>query len=253
MIERREQQDKATRFKEWLDTRGVKAVLFDLDDTLLDTNPIVISCITAYIDYLHHAIPDIPKEELERSRQAADTEVFKTHSVAIPRWQAMAELIAKKYPSIPQSVFTDGVPILLQIYSALPPMLPGAWETLTLVAKANKKIGLVTHANEAYTRWKIKELGLVNVADHIEVVDEFGAKESKHWKHAIESLGVQPHEALVIGDSVKGDVLAAREAGVKYAVLLPSPVPFYKAGDIPEGVIRAARIGSVIDTLLISN
>lgn len=248
--EDKEPGEQTRRLKQWLDERGIKAVLFDLDDTLLDTSTFVLAQRDLYVDYLHNVLPAISRAELMEKVYAADLVAFATHAVSIPRWQALAELVAKQYPTEPSTIFTDGVPILTTIYTAAPEMLPGAEDTIRLFADTKKKLGLVTNANERWTYLKLRTHGLDTIFDHVEVADEYFSKGSENWKRAIEALGVNPNEVLVIGDSVTGDIRAAKEAGVNYTVLLPSPVPGFSTGVVPDGVIQAPSIGKVLEVLL---
>lgn len=234
---------------EWLTENGIQAVLFDFDDTLLDTNTYINEHKARYVDYISDRLPEIPHENIRRELDAADYDVFSTHSVSKGRWDGAIRLMIEKFPGVDPAIFTDGAPHLHAMYVSAPQLIPGAKDTVMNFRRAIHKIGLVTHADYGWTMLKLKRTGLEGVFDHVEVVDQCRNKEAGDWVRAAEALGVSPDQVLVIGDSVKGDMEAAHRAGVVHLVSLPSPWEKYREGDLPEGAIPAANISSVISTL----
>ncbi len=249
MMKERRVTEQNIILKEWLGSRGIKAVLFDLDDTLLDSHALYSGKISEFKAFLHASVPDVSPEELDRAVDEADMTVFGTHSVSNERWGGLVTLVCAKY-RLPPETYREGLGILLSIYEQSPGLFPKALETLQFFRQSTARLGLVTHANREYTELKLRETGLGEMFDHVEIADEWGNKNSGHWQKAIATLGVQPQEVLVIGDSIQGDMRAAREAGVVHLVHLPSPWEPYQRGDMPEGVIEASGIHTVIDTLI---
>lgn len=245
----RQTTERSALLCEWLGSRGVKAVLFDLDDTLLDSHALYSGKISEFKSFLHASVPDVSPDELDRVVDEADMTVFGTHSVSNERWGGLVTLVCAKY-GLPPEIYREGVRILLSIYEHSPKLFPHALETLQLFRQNAMKLGLVTHANREYTDLKIRESGIGDMFDHVEIADEWGNKNFRHWQNAISALGLQPQEVLVIGDNIRGDMRAAREAGVVHLVHLPSPWEPYQSGDVPKGVIEADAIHTVIDTLV---
>lgn len=242
--------DKTARLKDWLDGRGIKAVLFDLDDTLLDTSVVHEEQKERFTDYIVQNAPDIDRERLLRIVDEADGAAFQSHSVSIHRYIAMTDLIASRFPDKDPQLFYEGGGFLLGTYSRVPKFFPGAKETIRMFRAAIPKLGLVTHSNKEWTKLKVKTHGLDKLVDHIEVIDENGPKDAAGWARAIAALGVYPDEVLVIGDSVPGDVLAPRQAGVEHIINLKSPWAEYREGVIPDGVMQVNSIRDVIPAIL---
>jgi len=247
---RKEKREQTSHLKEWLDTRGIKAVLLDLDDTLLDTHTLVERQKDVYKAYLHDRIPTLDPEMIDSAVEQADLDVYATHSVSIGRWIALGSLVAKRLPGAAPDICMDGVSLLVAMYATVPDVFPGAYDAVSLFRDTGTTMGLVTHADPGWTELKLNRTGLGGFFDHIEIIDEHGYKGSDSWAKAIEALGVKPSEVLVIGDSLSGDIRASREAGVTHIVALPSPWVVYRRGDVPEGVISASGIGAVVETLL---
>lgn len=248
-----ESEETSLLLGEWLRSHGIQAVLFDFDDTLLATSAFVEQHKTAYKDYLADRLPRYDRTVIEEAVEKADLDVYATHSVGKTRWDGIVALLRQSFPDADPAIFSDGAPILQSIFVSTPKLHPGAKETVELFRDSVPKLGLVTHADRDWTNLKLKRAGLETTFDHVEVVDQYKYKEAADWKAAIDALGVAPSEALVIGDSVAGDIRASREAGVRYIVALPSPWEMYRRGDLPDGVIRAPSIDAVIDTLLASS
>ncbi len=247
---RAEVRDTESPLSRWLAARGIKAVLFDFDDTLLDTNTFINRQKSLYVDYLADRFPRVSRDRLSEAMETADLAVFATHSVSKERWDGAIELIIRAFPDLDAGIFREGAAHLHAIYVATPELMPGAKETVDAFRAAAEKVGLVTHADPGWTMLKLARGGLSDTFDHIEVVDQYRNKESRDWAAAITALGVKPEETLVIGDSVLGDMVAARNAGVRYLVALPSPWEKYREGDLPHDAIRADSITRVIPAIL---
>jgi len=241
--------ERSVLLKEWLGRHGIKAVIFDLDDTLLDTHALIEEKLNAFKLFFHEHFPEKAPEELDRLIDEADMKVFETHSVSNERWNGLTTLVMASCGGT-SDLYQQGAGILLSMYDESPKPFPGASETVRAFRSAVPHLGVVTHANEAYTNLKLATTGFGELFDHVQIADEWGHKSADDWKQAIQALGVQPREALVIGDSVRGDMRAAREAGVIHLVNLPSPWEVYRLGDLPEGVMRVEKIDAVIPSLL---
>lgn len=241
---------RVTELTEWANTNGIKAVLFDLDDTLVSTSPVIRELEERYVKYVASQQPELsPQHVLETLRQA-DASVFASHSVSKARWSALAHKLVDTYGAQTEETFHQGLAIFMSLYSTIPPLLPGAIDTVSALRCAVGKMGVVTHADEYWTQMKLHKTGLSTFFDHVHIVPDDDHKNVEHWRQAIEALGVKPNEVLVIGDSIRGDIQAASEAGVQHLVLVPSMWSPYGSGALPEGVINVAGIDKTIDALI---
>ena len=240
------------KLREWLDVQGIKAVIFDLDDTLLDTFTWERTHEHQYLEYMHQRLPYIPQDELIASFRDAHHSAFLTDSVHSDRWNTVISTLGTKYGEEAGREFTLALPILWHMYEDVPALLPRARSVLDQFRDAVGKLGLVTHAEEEYTYQKLDARDIRKYFDVVQIVDARGRKTSKDWKAAIDALSVRPEEVLVIGDNVVGDIRAATEVGVKHTVVLPSPWEVYAQGEIPAQTIRAKNISDVIPQLLAS-
>lgn len=236
--------------KEWATKNGIRAVLFDLDDTLVGTSPVIRELEERYVQYVASQQPELSPKDVLTTLRKEDASVFASHSVSKARWSALAHRLVDTYGKNTEETFHQGLAIFMSLYSIVPPLLPGATDTVSELRCIAEKMGVVTHADEYWTAMKLHRTGLSTFFDHVHIVPDDGHKDSNHWKQAIEALGVKPEEVLVIGDSIRGDIQAAHEAGVKHLVLVPSQWAPYGSGTLPDGVLAVSGIGKTVDALI---
>ena len=180
----------------------VKAVLFDLDGTLLDTAPDLASAANAMLaelgrpghslvtirDFIGKGIPNLvgrclgyPGESAAPDARAA-LAVFKRHYAAVNGRHT-------------------------RIY-------PGVREGVEAMRRAGLKLACVTNKAAAFTEPLLEIMGLARYLDMIVSGDTLSQKKPHPlpFLHICANFGIEPGEALVIGDS-RNDVAGARAAG----------------------------------------
>ncbi len=95
-------------------------------------------------------------------------------------------------------------------------LLEGVEEVLSKL-KGNYKIILATKGDLLDQERKLKKSGLLHYFDHIEVLSD---KKGANYKRLIHSLDIQPTELLMIGNSLKSDVLPLIDIGAQ-AIHIP--------------------------------
>ncbi len=94
--------------------------------------------------------------------------------------------------------------------------LPGAVEVLHRLRGAGLRIGLLTNGAASLQREKIETSGLGLFFDAAVVSGEIGTgkPESEIFRHLLERLGVEPAEALMVGNSLARDIVGGKRAGL---------------------------------------
>ena len=106
-------------------------------------------------------------------------------------------------------------------------LFEGAERTLKILNK-KYKIVVTTKGDLLEQENKIYRSGLDKYLHHIEVMSE---KNSKSYTRLLKELNIKPQEFLMVGNSVKSDILPVLEIGAK-AVFIPSKFTwFYEDGD----------------------
>lgn len=189
-----------TEVKKYL--QGLKAVIFDLDDTLYSEKEYVRSGYRA----IANTLPQV--EQLEEKLWTA----FEQKKPAID-----AVLID-------EGIYTEGLKQqCLSIYRSHQPAIhfyEGAKELLCQLRYDGYKLGVITDGRSEGQRAKIKALGLDELVDHIIITDELGGVEyRKPNKTAFvkmqELLDVPFEEMCYIGDNIKKDFVAPNMLGMR--------------------------------------
>lgn len=239
-----------SRLKDWSKRNEIKVAIFDLDDTLLDTNGLFEQKEGKFFDFVGQRLPGLDRNQLVKDYNRLNHEAFQAVYVNPVKFHRVIGGLGDLYGPEAAGVFQEGLPILEEVYRTVPPFHPGARETLEIFKSAGIPLGLLTHANLTWTNLKVRQLGLRDYFSHIWTADEDGLKGKEDWKIIIFFFGVKPEEVLIIGDNIKGDILPAHELGVKHKIYIPSPWSFYQEGTVPEGTITVDRIGKLIETAI---
>ncbi|CAI6087319.1 HAD family hydrolase [Cohnella sp. JJ-181] len=185
---------------------NIKAVIFDLDNTLLDRTRTFHRFTSSFVDtYFRHAQD---KESLINRIIELDQDGYKDKHVLF------TELL-EEFPWTAKPVIAE----LLEYYSvhyvknAL--LMEHAEETIQYI-RQKYKIGLITNGRNAIQYGKIDCLGIRNAFDFILVSEEAGVKkpDARIFQTTAQKLGLRAEECIYIGDHPKNDIQGASQAGM---------------------------------------
>jgi len=100
-------------------------------------------------------------------------------------------------------------------------LYPDARETLEKLRRRGLKLGIITNAFKKDIEEIFARVNLSNLFDIAVGIDAVGKPkpDPQIFLYAIKKLGVKPHEALFVGDSLENDYFGALKAGLR-AVLI---------------------------------
>ncbi len=203
----------------------IRAVLFDLSGTLLDEG------------YLHHGLVHLAAA-LHQRWDIDPTETctgfmvaFRTvsHECADQPFYLMRDVI---YRALEQLIATCGhsptrneLIHLEQLLwtAAIPTATPadGAIETLTRLRDTGIRTGIVSYADIPVFEALLKLTGLAGSTD-VEVCSEVARSCKPHpeiFHKALRSIGVDPSDAMFVGDDVDTDIVGGNRIGMRTALL----------------------------------
>ncbi len=182
----------------------VKALVFDLDDTLYDEKQFVSGGFRTVAGYLEDRYGADRQAAYERMRQLLREK---------GRGKIFDQLLAEK--GLDCSLVSD----LVEIYRSHQPSLKLYPDAVSLLRRLQGKVktGLITDG-AAKVQWnKIRALGLDKIMDTIVVTDDHGVD---CWKPSpfpyllvTERLGVRPEDCLYVGDNPEKDFVTAKQLG----------------------------------------
>ncbi len=98
-------------------------------------------------------------------------------------------------------------------------LYPAVADTLDRLKKLGLKLVIITDADSYHALARLTRVGLLNYFDLVVAADMTGTKkpDPEHFLFALESLRIKPGETLVVGDNIKRDIVPARKLGLKTA------------------------------------
>lgn len=176
---------------------GLRAVLFDLDGTLVDSYP----AIAASVNHVRalHGLPPLSVAEVTRHVGHGPVHLLQ-HTVGVGDVHANADAYRAHHPSVLRTGTT---------------LLPGAAAALAALYARGLKLGVCSNKPVDFTRALVAYLGLAGWLDLVLGPEDVGRHKPAPdmLLLALERLGVRPEEALYVGDMTV-DVQTARAAGV---------------------------------------
>ncbi len=232
-----------------------RAVLFDLDDTLVVFDPV---CGPAWREICrrHAARAGLSAEELHREIQQvsrafwSDPERHRAGRLALEETRAalVAEALRRRGIADPELAGTIASEYSTLQESRIAPF-PDALDTLAALREAGVRMALVTNGNARLQRRKIERFGLERYMAAFLVEGElgFGKPDRRVFERALQALGVAPEETWCVGDNLEWDVGGAQAVGI---------AGIWKDNGrrgIPPGPVRPDRIIFQLSELLVGS
>jgi putative hydrolase of the HAD superfamily len=121
-------------------------------------------------------------------------------------------------------------------------IVPDAHETLGALRRRGLRLALVTNGATAAQREKIERFALAPFFDHIQIEEEAGVgkPEAAAYRHALQALDTAPHETWMVGDNLEWEVAAPQRLGIVGVWCDHRGRGLPKGGDVrPDLIIRA--------------
>jgi len=224
----------------------IRAVLFDLDDTLFDHQYCSRTALGT-VRSMHDAFGrlDLSELEAEHSRilEAIHAEVMVGRiPLDVARVERFRQLYEAAGVQADQSLATRTALAYRDAYIEARQPIVGAGDVLRAV-RSRAKVGIISNNLLAEQREKLRHCRLEDSYDALIVSEEFGVSkpDPKLFEIALSRLACDAAEAVMIGDSWAADVLGAIASGIR-------PVWFNRNGvPAPDPTLRVAEIRSFDD------
>ena len=184
---------------------AVRAVIFDMDGVLLDTEKLLYKYWLQAAEEL--GCPLEPQHALDLRSLAGKfaEEYLRTVSDKID----YGKLRQRRRELMNADLKANGLPAK-----------PGAKELLTMLRKKGLKTAVATATDEPRTRKYLSEIGILSLFDHIccATMVENGKPMPDVYLFACAELGERPEDCIAVEDSPNG-VLSAYRAGCRVAMI----------------------------------
>ncbi len=175
---------------------GFKAVLFDLDGTLIYSKGVIGKCVNDTLE--HFGLEPFDKKELHG---LIGVPLGKLFAIKTQDWRGLVDLYRELY----LSSYLNGT----WVYDGMVPIL-------SLLRSEGKKIGIVTLKHTSIAKEVLKGLDLQNYVDAVVGDDDISELKPSpsHITRTCNVLKVEPEQTVVVGDTTM-DITAGKKAKCK--------------------------------------
>lgn len=197
----------------------IKAVLFDLRDTLLEVSQGYQASFEFLYSYLAKLVPNLDKEILQQDLKDSRTKVISQHgtNTSIHNWDALflKDLFKNYQISLSTQEYAQFLEDYAKSFAQKVTLYPDAREVLNLLKEKNIKTGVVIDGTTQRERMILKLTGLEKLLDTVTISEEVGQNKfsDKPLQDALEKIAVDPKNILVVGDRLDKDIIHANKAG----------------------------------------
>jgi putative hydrolase of the HAD superfamily len=212
----------------------ISAVLFDLDQTLLDRKSSLAGFLRDQFARFGDALGNTGLDAWLSRFLALDAHGLVNKSVVYP--QILRDFGGD--PAISNAMTED----YLRRFCTFARGFPAMNGTLLSLRAHGLKLGIVTNGESAFQQRSIDALGLSALVDEVLISETEGLRkpDAQLFRRAAQRLGAPPSGCLFVGDNPVADVLGAHAAGMRTAWFGPGL-------EWPEDI--ASMPGAKIDTL----
>ena len=227
--------------------KQIKVIGFDADDTLWVNEPFY---------------QDVEKEfcllmkpylmELETSKELFKTEMQNLQIYGYGAKGFILAMVETALRATQGKITTSEINRILQIGKtllAMPIQLLDGVENVLQKLQGSYKLILATKGDLLDQERKLEKSGLIGYFHHIEIMSDKG---EDNYKKLLVRLGIEPHEFLMVGNSVKSDILPVINIGAK-AVHIPFDVTWKHERNhaTPEGesFMIVSQISDILNIL----
>jgi HAD superfamily hydrolase (TIGR01662 family) len=202
--------------------RDVKAVLFDLDDTLIDTtkgrSAAALAVAKKLSRYLAQRHIHVDKQRIADMIEKLDDEM--SLRIIYDRnhwWKILLEQLGLTESL--EDILSELTSVYWRTYSEASPLYDDAHSTLTYLKERGYRLALVTDSDGAkgIKSWRIAQTNLQHFFDFLVISGEDTNEIKPHpepYLLAAQRLGLKPNECIFVGDKPFTDIRGARAAGM---------------------------------------
>jgi putative hydrolase of the HAD superfamily len=187
----------------------IKAVLFDLDGTLLDRDESVKKFIDDQYDRLHRIVGHILRETYIKRFIVLDKRGYVWKDKVYQRLVEEFQITAMTWEELLQDYLSE--------FKNHCVPFPNLISTLDKLKSRDIRLGMITNGRGQFQLDNIRALGIEKYFDTILISEWEGIKkpDPEIFKRALKQLKIAAHQSIFVGDHPENDVKAAQNVGMK--------------------------------------
>ena len=199
----------------------IKAVLFDLDGTLCDSDTAWDIAQGETFQRLHKHYPHVSEEAITNAWRTVHQRLFQQLNAGKC---AMAEVRDSRFPGLFNALGLPTDKVMEELSDSFCTRYLTSlylYDDVTVLEELHAyHVGIITNgAHDEHTDSqlsKVRHLGLTERIQSLTISGEIGVRKPnlEIFKVACERAGVLPEEAIFVGDSVQNDIVGANRAGM---------------------------------------
>ena len=187
----------------------VKAIIFDLDDTLYDCSGTLVL-----------KNKKLAAKTISKAIKCSEAEALKLQLELEGRLGPKADIareIADLY-NLPEEFCNEitNTTNTLEIEGAI--LFPDAMDSINELKRIGYRLYLVTFGKREMQEKKVKVLGLESAFDEIIITENPQGKE-KCFKKILTKYGLEPEQVLCVGDKIKDEIEVGKRLGMSTALM----------------------------------
>jgi len=191
----------------------IKAIIFDIDNTLLDF-------MTMKSNAIKSAVDGMIKNGLDIEHNIAFEKIFEIYNKkGYEHQKVLNEFIKNTLGHVDYKILAAGIVEYKKAKDASLSLYPGVKETLITLGKFGLKLGILSDAPSREAWIRMYMLDIHKIFDEVVTFDDTGfykpAKEP--FVKIIKKLGVDYSDSLMVGDWPERDIKGAKQFGMKTA------------------------------------
>ncbi len=191
----------------------VRAIIFDLDNTLTDFMRMKAAAIDAAVDAMIDAGLRLPRESV-RARIDA---IYQEQGLEYQK--VFDQLLESELGHIDPKILASGIIAYRRARESTLVLYPHVQMTLLELVRRGIKLGVVSDAPGPQAWLRLCALGLQHVFEAVVTFED--TRELKPspapFREVLRRLGVEPHEALMVGDWPARDMVGGKQLGMRTA------------------------------------
>lgn len=194
----------------------IKAVLFDLDNTLIDFMKMKRICS-------EEAVSAMIDGGLPLSKKMGVKLLFETYKeYGIENQKIFQEFLKRVMGKVDEKILAKGISSYRKVKTGFLKPYPNVLSTLIKLKENGLKMGIVSDAPELQGWIRLADMEIIHFFDIVVTLGESGKLKpsKKPFLLALRKLHLKPHEILFVGESPERDIKGAKSIGMKTALAL---------------------------------
>jgi len=191
----------------------INAVIFDLDNTLVDFMGMKRQAVDAAIEAMRDAGLELSADEI----RARIDKIYELKGIEFQN--VFDQLLYDEFSKIDYKILSSGVIAYRRAREAALVPYPHVYMTLMELMKMRLKLGVVSDAPAREAWLRLCYLNLHHIFDAVITYDDSNERKPAPgpFQKVLKKLNVKPQEALMVGEGAERDVVGAKQVGMKTA------------------------------------